>query len=58
MGCFLPVTAAGGAGPSHYAVGGFVYFITKNVEVDIRAGVGLNQRANDFLAGTGFAIRY
>ncbi len=55
---FYPVTGADGAGPRHYAVGGFVYFITKNVEVDIRAGVGLNQRANDFLAGTGFAVRY
>jgi hypothetical protein len=56
---FSPVTPAdGAAGPRHYAVGGFVYFITKDVEVDIRAGVGLNQRANDFLAGTGFAVRY
>ena len=55
---FYPVTAAEGAGPRHYAVGGFVYFITKDVEVDIRAGVGLNRRANDFLAGTGFAVRY
>jgi len=35
-----------------------VYFITKDVEVDIRAGVGLNQRANDFLAGPGFAVRF
>jgi len=56
---FSPVTAADRAvGPRHYAVSGFVYFITKDVEVDIRAGVGLNQRANDFLAGTGFAVRY
>jgi Putative MetA-pathway of phenol degradation len=51
-----PTTPA--AGPRHYAVGGFVYFITKNFEVDIRAGVGLNQQANDFLAGAGFAVRY
>ena len=56
---FFPVAATGGTtGMRHYAVGGFVYFITKDIEVDIRAGVGLNQRANDFLAGTGFAVRY
>ncbi len=55
---FSPVTSAADAGPRHYTVGGFVYFITKDVEVDIRAGVGLNQRANDFLAGPGFAVRF
>ena len=41
-----------------YAVGGLVYFLTKNFAIDIRAGVGLNAQANDFLAGTGFATRY
>lgn len=45
-------------GPQHYAIGGVVYFFTKDFAVDIRAGVGLNERANDFLAGTGFALRY
>ena len=56
---FYPVGATDPSiGPRHYAVGGFVYFITKNLEVDIRAGVGLNERANDVLAGTGFAVRY
>ena len=56
---FSPVAAAVGAtGMRHYAVGGFVYFITKDLEVDIRAGVGLNERANNFLAGTGLAVRY
>lgn len=51
------VTRAASA-PRDYAVGGLVYFITKNVEVDVRAGVGLTKQANDFLAGTGFAVRY
>lgn len=56
---FYPAGTTGQAAvPRHYAVGGLVYFITKNLEVDIRAGVGLNAQANDFLAGTGFAIRY
>jgi len=43
--------------PQHYAVGGLVYFITPNLAVDARAGVGLNHRSNDVLAGVGFAIR-
>jgi len=41
-----------------YAVGGLVYFLTKDFAVDIRAGVGLNAGANDVLAGAGFAFRY
>ena len=40
------------------AVSGLVYFITKNIAVDIRAGIGLNRQAADFLAGTGFVVRY
>ena len=56
---FYPVgPTASGTGPRHYAVAGFVYFFTKDFEVDIRAGIGLNGQANDFLAGTGFAVRY
>ena len=54
---FYP-TGTTATGPQHYAVGGFVYFITKNVAVDIRTGIGLNKQANDVLAGTGFAVRY
>lgn len=56
---FYPVeTAKVATGPQHYAVGGFVYFITKGLAVDLRVGAGLNERANDFLMGTGFAVRY
>lgn len=56
---FYPVGVTDRAiGARHYAVGGLVYFIMKNLAVDVRAGAGLNARANDFLAGTGFAIRY
>jgi hypothetical protein len=49
---------AAASSPRDYAVGGLVYFITNNVAVDVRAGVGLTKQANDFLAGTGFAVRY
>jgi Putative MetA-pathway of phenol degradation len=41
----------------HYFDAGFSYLITDNFEWDIRAGVGLNQAADDFFAGSGFAIR-
>ena len=44
--------------PRDYAVGGVVYFLGKNAAIDARVGVGLNRQANDFLAGTGFAVRY
>jgi|SRR5215831_18157854 len=46
------------SGSRHYAVGGLVYFLSSNFEVDARAGFGLNNRSNDFLAGVGFAARY
>jgi Putative MetA-pathway of phenol degradation len=46
------------AGPQHYFVGGLVYFITRNMEIDIRSGVGLNQHASGYLLGTGFSVRY
>jgi Putative MetA-pathway of phenol degradation len=54
---FYPTGGPGGLGPRHYAVGGLVYFVTPDVAVDIRAGVGLNDRSNDFIAGLGFALR-
>jgi hypothetical protein len=44
--------------PQHYIVGGFMYFLNNNLEIDIRAGVGLNDHASDYLVGTGFAARY
>jgi hypothetical protein len=46
------------AAPQHYFVGGLVYFITRNCEIDCRAGVGLNAHADGYLAGSGFAVRY
>jgi hypothetical protein len=55
---FYPNGAIASAGPRHYAVGGLVYFITPNFEVDARAGIGLNNRSNDFLTGVGFAARF
>jgi hypothetical protein len=50
--------AGDSAPPQHYFVGGLVYFITPSCEIDIRAGVGLNQHADGYLVGSGFALRY
>jgi hypothetical protein len=52
--------APAGAVTSHnqqYFNGGFSYLITDNFMWDIRAGVGLNDAADDFFTGTGFSVR-
>jgi hypothetical protein len=56
---FYPAGAIGPAtGPQHYIVGGCIYYFTTDFDLDLRAGVGLNDHANDFLVGSGFAWRY
>lgn len=42
----------------HYADGGFVYRLTNNIQFDIRAGIGLSDRANDYFTGTGLCLRF
>jgi hypothetical protein len=44
--------------PQHYFDGGFTYRVNKNLQLDIRAGVGLNDPADDFFAGSGSVIRF
>ena len=44
--------------PQHYFNGGFTYRLTPDIQFDVRTGVGLNRHADDFFAGTGFAVRY
>ena len=44
--------------PQHYADSGITYKFTPNCQVDIRAGVGLNDAADDFFTGAGYAIRW
>lgn len=36
---------------------GFTYLVTDNIQWDIRAGVGLNEAADDFFTGSGISIR-
>ena len=42
----------------NYFNGGFTVLINNDVQWDIRAGVGLNDAADDFFAGTGLSLRY
>ena len=42
----------------NYFNGGFTYLISDNIQWDIRAGLGLNDAADDFFAGTGLSMRF
>jgi hypothetical protein len=42
----------------HYFDGGFSVLLNDDIQWDIRAGVGLNQAADDYFAGTGLSIRF
>ena len=44
--------------PLWYANGGLTYKLTPNLQYDVRVGAGLNDAADDFFAGAGFAYRY
>jgi hypothetical protein len=43
---------------AHFINGGLTYLISNDVQLDARIGAGLNEEADDFLAGVGFAIRF
>jgi hypothetical protein len=44
--------------PQHYFDGGFTYRVHNNLQFDVRAGVGLNDAADDFFVGSGSVIRF
>jgi hypothetical protein len=44
--------------PQNYFNAGLTYQFTNNLQFDIRYGVGLNDAADDYFAGTGGAIRF
>jgi hypothetical protein len=46
------------AQPEHYFDGGFTYQFSNDIQWDIRAGVGLNDAADDYFVGTGLSIRF
>jgi hypothetical protein len=51
-------TSADTVHTEHYFNGGFTVLINNDVQWDIRAGLGLNDHADDFFAGTGLSLRY
>jgi hypothetical protein len=42
----------------HYFDGGFTVLINNDIQWDIRAGVGLNDAAEDYFVGTGLSLRF
>lgn len=56
---FFPAGAVSpGVVAQHYVNAGFTYRLTPNVQFDIRSGLGLSRAADDFFAGSGFAVRF
>ena len=43
---------------AHTINGGLTYLVTNNLQLDIRAGFGLNEEADDFFTGVGFSWRF
>jgi hypothetical protein len=54
---FFPSGAAF-AQPQHYFDGGFTFLASNDWQLDIRAGVGLNEAAADYFVGTGLVRRF
>ena len=54
---FFPYSADT-AKPEHFFNGGFTFLVNNNLQLDIRAGLGLNSAADDYFVGTGAVIRF
>lgn len=46
------------AKPEHYFNGGFAILLSNDIQWDIRAGIGLNESADDYFVGSGISIRF
>jgi hypothetical protein len=44
--------------PEYYFDGGFFFPINNDLQFDVRAGLGLNEPADDFFAGAGMVVRF
>ncbi len=44
--------------PAHFFNGGFTFLVNNNLQLDVRAGLGLNSAAEDYFVGAGSAIRF
>jgi Putative MetA-pathway of phenol degradation len=54
----LAPTSADTSRTEHYFNGGFTVLLNNDLQWDIRAGLGLNDAADDFFAGSGLSLRY
>jgi len=51
-------SGAATAPTEHFFNGGFTYLVNNDIQLDVRAGTGLNSAATDYFAGTGFSVRF
>ena len=56
IGLGSPTGAASNA-PEHYLDGGLTFLLTDDLQLDWRAGFGLNDASDDFFTGVGFVFR-
>jgi hypothetical protein len=56
--CFGFINHDDGINNTSYINGGFTRLLSENHQVDFRAGVGLNDKENDFFIGVGTAFRF
>lgn len=55
---FLTHTAATQAHTEHYLDGGFTFSVNNDLQLDIRAGIGLSDASDNYFAGTGLVKRF
>lgn len=54
---FFPYSADS-AKPVHFFNGGFTFLVHNDLQLDVRAGLGLNEAAEDYFLGVGSAFRF
>jgi len=54
---FYPAESIEPETTENYVNGGFTYGVTENLQLDIRAGFGINKAADDFFTGVGVSFR-
>jgi hypothetical protein len=54
----LAPAGATAARTEHYLDGGFTYKVTNNLQLDIRAGLGLSEASDDYFVGSGLVVRF
>lgn len=55
---FLTPSAATLAHTEHYLDGGVTYSVNNDLQVDVRAGIGISRASDNFFVGTGFVRRF